>query len=275
MIGAVIGDIVGSRYEFDEQKGRPKDFRLFTPNCRFTDDTLMTLAVAKTLIICRGQYSDITEVTIRNMVDIATPYPNIGWGYNFHRWIFLDKRHQPYQSYGNGSGMRISPVGWVAKSEKDVIFLNQKISEVSHNHPEGIKGGEAIAMGVYLARTGATKEEIRNRLSVYYPQLLDKNFSYEKLHGVYGYDDRGDWVTCQHSVPQAIVCFLDSVSFEDAVRNAVSLGGDSDTIGAMTGSIAEAFYGAPEEFREAALSYLPVKLQGIVHAFDSIKLPKA
>ena len=240
MIGAIIGDIVGSRFEFVEDGCRGKDFALFASGCRFTDDSLMTLAVAKSLLLSKGNYDNLGKLTTQVMKDIAKPYPRIGWGAMFYKWLF--ERSVPYNSYGNGAGMRISPVGWVAESEEEVKMLSKKVTEISHNHPEGIKGAEAVARGVYLARIGKSKEEIREKLQEYYPKLKDKNFTIENIHGGYGYDDYGDWVTCQGSIPQAIIAFLDSTSFEDAIRNAVCIGGDSDTIGAMAGSIAEAYY---------------------------------
>lgn len=271
MIGAIIGDIVGSRFEFVEDGYRGKDFALFASGCRFTDDSLMTLAVAKSLLLSKGNYDNLGELTIQIMKDIAKPYPRIGWGGMFYKWLF--ERSVPYNSYGSGAGMRISPVGWVAESEEEVKELSKIVTEVSHNHPEGIKGAEAIAMAVYLARIGKSKEEIREKLQEYYPKLKDKNFTIENIHGSYGYDDYGDWVTCQGSIPQAIIAFLDSTSFEDAIRNAVCIGGDSDTIGAMAGSIAEAYYGVPFELAEKALSYLHNDLQGLYHAFRTIKKP--
>lgn len=271
MIGAIIGDIVGSRFEFVEDGYRGKDFALFASGCRFTDDSLMAFAVAKSLLLSKGNYDNLGELTIQIMKDIAKSYPRIGWGGMFYKWLF--ERSVPYNSYGNGAGMRISPVGWVAESEEEVKELSKIVTEVSHNHPEGIKGAEAIAMAVYLARIGKSKEEIREKLQEYYPKLKDKNFTIENIHGCYGYDDYGDWVTCQGSIPQAIIAFLDSTSFEDAIRNAVCIGGDSDTIGAMAGSIAEAYYGVPFELAEKALSYLPNDLQGLYHAFRTIKKP--
>ena len=271
MIGAIIGDIVGSRFEFVEDGNRGKDFALFTSGCRFTDDSLLTLAVAKALLLSKGNYDNLGELTVRTMKDIAKPYPRIGWGAMFYKWLF--ERSVPYNSYGNGAGMRISPVGWVAETEEEVKMLSKKVTEISHNHPDGIKGAEAIAMAVYLARIGKSKEEIREKLQEYYPKLKDKNFTIENIHGCYGYDDYGDWVTCQGSIPQAIIAFLDSTSFEDAIRNAVCIGGDSDTIGAMAGSIAEAYYSVPIELEEKALSYLPEDLQGLCHAFRTIKKP--
>ncbi|MCH5162647.1 MAG: ADP-ribosylglycohydrolase family protein [Clostridiales bacterium] len=271
MIGAIIGDIVGSRFEFVEDVCRDKNFGLFVSGCRPTDDTFMTLAVAHALFIAKGDKDKLKEVVVRCMRDVAHDHPDTGWGGRFYKWLFEEKNPQPYNSYGNGAGMRISPVGWVADSEAEVKELSKIITEVSHNHPEGMKGAEAVATAVYLARTGKGKEEIRARMQEYYPQLKDEKFTIENIYGHYGYDYRGNWVTCQGSIPQALVAFLDSESFEDAIRKAVYIGGDSDTIGAMAGSIAEAYYGVPFEMEEKALSYLSSDLLGIYYAFDTIR----
>ena len=274
MLGAIIGDIVGSRFEFDEDNRRPKDFELFTKTCRATDDSFMTLAVAKALLLSKGDKERLKEVVVPCMRNLAHEHPNTGWGGGFYKWLFVDANPKPYNSCGNGAGMRISPVGWVADSEEEVKELSRIVTEVSHNHPEGLKGAEAVAMAVYLARTGKPKEEIRARMQEYYPQLKDESFTIANIYGHYGYDDWGNWVTCQGSIPQALVAFLDSNDFEDAIRNAVCIGGDSDTIGAMAGSIAEAYYGVPAELEEKALSYLPDDLKGLYYAFETVRKPR-
>lgn len=271
MIGAIIGDIVGSRFEFVEEDERDKNFIFFGGNCRPTDDSFMTLAVAKALFLAKGDREQLKKVVVFCMKSVAHDHPKTGWGGRFYRWLFEDPTSQPYNSYGNGAGMRISPVGWVAESEEEVKELSKIVTEVSHNHPEGLKGAEAIAMAVYLARIGKSKQEIRARMQEYYPQLSDPDFKIVNIYGNYGYDMRGAWVTCQGSIPQAIVAFLDSTDFEDAIRNAVWIGGDSDTIGAMAGSIAEAYYGVDNELEEKALSYLSDDLKGIYFAFAGIK----
>lgn len=270
MIGAIIGDIVGSRFEFEDHHG--KDFPLFVRGCKFTDDSLMTLAVAKSLLLCKGNYDDLSSVTVRVMKEIARPYPNIGWGEMFYKW--LTRRSEPYNSMGNGAAMRVSPIGWVADSEEEVKSLSRKVTEISHNHPEGHKGAEAVAMAVYLARTGATKDDIRKRMREYYPILRDNLFNISTLLNTYGYDDFGKWITCEGSVPHAILAFLEGESFEDTIRNAVGIGGDSDTIGAMAGGIAEAYYGVPAELEETALRYFNDDLKGIYYAFSLIRRPR-
>lgn len=170
MLGVIIGDIVGSRFEFIEHSG--KDFPLFTSTCHFTDDSLMTLAVAKALYLCKGNYENLGEVAKRCMVDIAHSYPNVGWGERFYKWLFVRQRR--LNSFGNGAGMRISPVGWVADSEEEVRFLSRKITEISHDHPEGLKGAECVAMAVYWARTGKDKAFIRQGLSKYYSRQIGR-----------------------------------------------------------------------------------------------------
>lgn len=274
MIGAIIGDIVGSRFEFVEDDNRGKNFLLFTGACRPTDDSLMTLAVAEALFLCKGDYTTLAGKTINCMRSVARAHPNTGWGEKFYNWLFKSGSSSPINSYGNGAGMRISPAGWVADSEEELKKLSGIITGVTHNHPEGLKGGEAIALCVYLARTGADKREIRRRAAEYYPVLNDKSFTVADLQRTYGYDALGNWVTCQGSVPHAILAFSESESFEDAIRNAVSIGGDSDTIGAMAGGIAEAYYGVPAELEEKALSYLSDDLKGIYYAFELIKKPR-
>lgn len=274
MIGAIIGDIVGSRFEFIEDDNRGKNFKLFARACRATDDTFMTAAVAQALLLCKGDYSTLADKAIVCMRSVAKAHPNTGWGEKFYHWLFDSNSSEPINSCGNGAGMRISPVGWVANSEDELKVLSSIVTGVTHNHPEGLKGGEAIALCVYLARIGADKQTIQKCAAEYYPILNDKSFNISNLQSSYGYDMMGNWVTCQGSVPHAILAFLESDGFEDAVRNAVSIGGDSDTIGAMAGSIAEAFYGVPAELEEQALSYLSDDLKGIYYAFDLIRKPR-
>ncbi len=270
MLGAIIGDIVGSRFEFVEDDNRGKDFAFFTKSCKPTDDSFMTLAIAKALFLCKGDYGKLRELTVECMQNIGREHINTGWGASFYKWL-MSSNPKPYNSYGNGSAMRVSPVGWVANSEEEVKELSLMVTDVTHNHPEGIKGAEAVAMGIYLSRIGKSKEEIRECLAEYYPILKDKTFTIKSHYGNYGYDFAGGWVTCQGSVPQALIAFLESESFEDAIRNAVSIGGDSDTIGAMTGSIAEGYYGVSYDIEDKALEYLPEDLKSIYFAFNTIK----
>lgn len=274
MIGAIIGDVVGSRFEFVEDQYRDKNFVFFGYGCRPTDDSFMTLAVAKALCLSKGNMQKLKDMVIFCMRSVAYDHPNTGWGERFYHWLFKQTDDNPISSYGNGAGMRISPVGWIAESEEEVRELSKIVTGVSHDHPESYNGAEAVAMAVYLARTGKSKDYIRERMKEYYPQFNDKNFTIKNIYGHYGYDNLGEWVTCRGSIPQALAAFLDSVSFEDAVRNAVYIGGDSDTIGAMAGSIAEAYYGVPAELEDKALNYLTDDLKGIYHAFEQIKKPR-
>lgn len=269
MLGALVGDIVGSRFEFRNNKS--KDFGLFLSTCRFTDDSLMTLAIARAFLLRRGRWREdgFQSFVIEKMVEIGRQYPTAGWGQRFYRW--LTERPVPYDSFGNGAAMRISPVGWISESEEDVRYFSRLVTEVSHNHPEGLKGAEAVAMAIYLARTGASMATLRERMIGYYPEIA--HLRVDKIREYCNVTD-GSFITCQTSVPEAIVCFLESTSFEDAVRNAVSLGGDSDTQGAIAGSIAEAYWGVPPEIEETALTYLNSELSDIYHAFALVKLPR-
>ena len=242
MLGAIIGDVVGSRYEFGGMKG--KSFPMFHPMCTFTDDTVCTIAVAKTLIdnypvdYSEEGLNKIKKDLIENFKYFVKKYPDCGYGRNFYYWAtgHYKNGYKPYNSWGNGSGMRISPVGWIANSEDEVKKLSKAVSEVTHNHPEGIKGAEAITMCIYMARLGKTKEEIKEYIyDNYYPEL--DYLDYEELLETYEFD-----VSCQGSVPQAIFCFLIGEGFNDVIKTAVSIGGDSDTIACMAGAIAEAYY---------------------------------
>ena len=258
MLGAIIGDIVGSRFERHNHKS--KDFELFTDRCRFTDDTAMTVAIAKALLECNGDYTDLSNHAIRCMQEIGQKYPNAGYGQIFYLWLHK-KAPEPYWSYGNGSAMRVSPVAYVAKSAKECIKLSDAVTRVSHNHPEGMKGAEAIASMIFGARSALPKSLLWDVAQTRY-YILD--FTIDKIRPKYRFD-----ASCQGSVPQAIEAFLESESFEDAIRIAVSLGGDSDTIAAMTGSIAGAYYGVPNELRKRALTYLPQDFLDILEEFEA------
>lgn len=266
MIGAIIGDIVGSRFEFNNH--RNKEFELFTDDCQVTDDSIMTIAVAKAIMEAEKliepafggynfdseYYSLIEKMTIKYMQEIGRKYPNCGYGGMFSKWVFSDEP-QPYNSFGNGAAMRISPVGFVSRTESEVCRLSEVVTGVTHDHEEGLKGAEATAVAIFMARSGFTKSEIRNKIiSRYYP--LD--FTIDEIRDSYQFNE-----TCQDTVPQAIEAFLESTSFEDAIRNAISVGGDSDTLAAITGAIAEAYYGVPVEIKEKALSYLNDELLSI------------
>lgn len=228
MLGAIIGDTVGSAYEFSNV--RKKDFQLFSDKSKLTDDSIMTLAVAE--IIQNKWYNDKDKI-IDTLKKWGKAYPEVGYGGMFKKWLFDDSLRAAYNSFGNGSAMRISSVGWYANSEKEVKELSKLVTEVTHNHEEGLKGAEVIAMCIYYARIGKSKEFIKEYVEQYY----DIDFDYNDLVENYKFH-----ATCQKSVPQAIYCFLISDSFEDCLRTTISIGGDCDTTSAMSCAIAEAFY---------------------------------
>ena len=251
MIGAIVGDIVGSIYEWDNIK--TKDFNFFDDHAFFTDDTVMTLAVAMALKECQGNYENLSQTAIKWMQKLGRKYPDAGYGGNFRAWL-NEENPLSYNYWGNGSAMRVSPVAYFAKSLEEVKDLSYQVSAVSHNHPEGIKGAEATAAAIYLALQGKKKEEIREyTVKNYYPM----DFTLDEIRPTYKFK-----VSCQGSVPQALEAFFESTDFEDAIRNAISIGGDSDTIAAITGSIAEAYYGVSDKIREFALGKLDDNLRG-------------
>jgi ADP-ribosylglycohydrolase len=271
MLGAIIGDIVGSRFEFNNH--RNKDFDLFTNTCFVTDDSIMTIAVAKAIMEAKNItkpttveydfdkdfYQTLSEMTVKSMRKIGQRYPNCGYGGRFAKWMFSDQP-KPYNSYGNGAAMRISSAGDVARTEYEAIKLSEAITSVTHNHDEGIKGAEATVVAIYMARQGFLKSEIKQKITDKYYSI---DFKVDDIRSSYQFNE-----TCQETVPQAIACFLESKSFEDAIRTAISIGGDSDTIGAITGAIAEAYYGIPEDIREKALIYLDPSLIAIYEDWD-------
>ncbi|MGN1069640.1 MAG: ADP-ribosylglycohydrolase family protein [Candidatus Fimadaptatus sp.] len=244
MIGAIIGDIVGSRFEWDNC--RSKDFELFTPECSVTDDSIMTLAIAKALMESLPDRSDLSAQAVRWMQLVGRPYRGCGYGGRFFDWMYSDDP-KPYNSYGNGAAMRVSPCGFAARSLDEARLLSRAVTGVTHNHPEGLKGAEATTVAIYLARTGSSMSEIRRVMAGYY--ALD--FTLDGIRGTYQFNE-----SCQGTVPQALTAFFESTDFEDAIRNAISIGGDSDTLAAITGGVAEAYYGVPDALREQALGYL-------------------
>ncbi len=256
MLGAAIGDIAGSRFEFANY--RKKDFVIFSRKSFFTDDTVMTLAVAKAILNCDGDFSNLSSEAVRCMQELGRPYPECGYGGRFLLWMYGNAK--PYRSFGNGAAMRVSACGWAGKDLDEVKELSRKVTVVSHDHPEGIKGAEAAAVCVYMARNGASKEEIRRAVEGEYYRL---DFTIDEIRPTYSFNE-----ICQSTVPQAIEAFLEAESFEDAIRTAVSVGGDSDTIAAITGSIAEAYFGVNEDFRQKALSYLDPWMRETVSEFE-------
>ena len=258
MIGAIIGDISGSRFEWNNIK--TKDFEFLTQKCHFTDDTVMSLAICDALLRSGKDHSQLGAQAIQSMQTLGRNYPHCGYGGSFNKWIYAS-HPQPYNSWGNGSAMRISGCGYVAESIEEVKALSRIVTEVTHNHPEGIKGAEATAIAVYLARTGKNLLEIRDYISNHYYPI---DFTLDSIRAGYSFD-----VSCQGSVPQALEAFFESSSFEDAIRNAISIGGDSDTIAAITGGIAEAYYGVPTNIRKHALTFLDERLLKILIEFEN------
>ena len=257
MIGAIIGDIVGSRFEWHNIK--TKEFELFHRRCHPTDDSVMTLAVAQAILDSEGDPASLSQNAVRRMQEIGRRYPGAGYGGRFNRWLYAQDP-RPYHSYGNGSAMRVSPCGFAAKTLEEAIAMADAVTRVTHDHPEGMKGAEATAAAIFLARSGKSKEEIREHIVQHYYPL---GFTLDEIRPSYTFD-----VSCQGSVPQALEAFFESESFEDAIRSAVSIGGDSDTIAAITGGVAEAYYGVPEEIRDMALSYLDDTEMEILIAFS-------
>lgn len=238
MYGAILGDIIGSPFEFD-RGDKTKNFDLFSKGYGFTDDSIMTIAVGEALLAVgrEAAVEEIEETVVVKMQAWGRRYPYAGYGSKFSRWLREDSP-KPYGSYGNGSAMRVSAAGWLYDSLARTRKVAQATANVTHNHPEGIKGAEATASAIYMARNGSSKEEIKEYLEreFYY----DLNRTLDDIRPYYHHVE-----SCQETVPEAIIAFLEARDFVDAIRNAVSLGGDTDTLGAITGSIAEAFYGIP------------------------------
>ncbi|MBF0621640.1 MAG: ADP-ribosylglycohydrolase family protein [Magnetococcales bacterium] len=250
MMGAIVGDIIGSVYEWDSLKS--KKFALFQPQSRFTDDTVLSVAVADTLLT-HGDYAQKLRCWSRH-------YADAGFGNRFKAWFASDDA-DAYQSFGNGSAMRVAPVAWAFDDLEAVLNEAQRSAEVTHNHPEGVKGAQAVAGAVYLARKGGTQSTIRRFISERFGYDLDR--SLDVIRPDYAFD-----VTCQGSVPEAIIAFLESTDFEDCIRNAISLGGDSDTQAAIAGAIGEAFYGGiPEPVLQQALTCLDKKMISVIERF--------
>lgn len=284
MYGAFIGDIVGSKYEFNNII--TKQFPLFSPGCDYTDDTIMTVAVAKAILLSREEQfkrgengKGFQEFLVEVMQDFGQryPHPTGAYGGSFAKWL-RQKNPKPYGSYGNGSAMRVSPCGLAAVTMEEALALARASASVSHDHPEGIKGAEAVSAAVFLAKCGRTKEEIGQYISEHYYNL---DFTLDSIRETYKFDG-----SCQGSVPQAIVAFLESENFEDAIRNVISIGGDCDTTGAIAGSIAWTYYAvqtgsysgwvynkfdsAMLEIKAQAMSYLPKEFIDIADEFHEV-----
>lgn len=258
MLGAIIGDIVGSRFEWNNH--RDKDFEFLTYKCFPTDDSIMSLAIAQAVLVSKPNHSDLSKNAIECMQSVGRNYPDCGYGGIFYNWMFSDNP-KPYNSYGNGAAMRVSPVGFAATSLEEAKELSKLVTEVTHNHPEGIKGAEATAVAIYLAKSGSSILEIRDYINDnYYPM----NFTLDDIRDTYKFNE-----TCQDTVPQALQAFFESTDFEDAIRNAISIGGDSDTLAAICGGVAEAYYGIPTDIRKHALTFLDQKLMQLLILFEN------
>ncbi len=271
MYGAIFGDIIGSRFEFDRGR-KSKDFDLFTEENSFTDDTVMTIAVGEGLLNAGKDASieEIKESVIKSMKDWGHRYPNAGYGGRFIHWLFSEGEAKAYGSYGNGSAMRVSAAGWLYDSLERSREVARATAEVTHNHPEGIKGAECTAAIIYMGRMGSSKEEIMDYMA--------KEFGYDISESLEEMRSRHQHIeSCQDSMPKALRAFFDGNSYEDVVRNAVSLGGDTDTLGAIAGAMAEAFYGMPDEILDEGMAFLPRDMRKVlvryIYASDRIAEP--
>lgn len=264
MYGAVLGDIIGSPYEFN-RSGKTKDFPLFRAESRFTDDSVMTLAVADAFLEITPGDSDasVRQELIEKMQFWGRKFSNVGYGAGFFRWLAAPDP-QPYGSWGNGSAMRVSSVGWLFDDLNTVRRMARLSAEVSHNHPEGIKGAEAVAAAIFLARTRHSKAEIK----AYIEEQFGYDFSRtcDEIRPTYCHKP-----SCQETVPEAITAFLEGSDFEDVIRTAVSLGGDCDTLTCIAGSIAEAFYGVPEWLKQECRNRLPPDFSKLLARFDKLR----
>lgn len=274
--GAIIGDVAGSRFEFKPIKS--KDFDLFysfsgkghdtnqtledyLKSSHFTDDTVMTIAVANALIEANGDYSNLRELAVKNLKYFGRKYPNRGYGYKFQQWLYSDS-NEHYNSLGNGSAMRISSIPYFANSLDEVKRLSKMVTDVTHNHPEGIKGAEAVAVLIWMALHNFTKEDIRKEVENNYYNL---DYDYNELLQTYTHDE-----TCQNSVPQSIYAFFISTDYEDCIRTAISMGGDADTMACIAGSIAGAYYGVPSDLQKQVLNFLPDEFVNIIENLTKI-----
>ena len=260
MYGAVLGDMIGAPYEFD-RGGKTKKFPLFGKGSVYTDDSVMTIAVAEALMVTPGGPEDkIREALTASMQKWGRRYPNAGYGAMFIHWLW-NSHPEPYNSFGNGSAMRVSSVGWLYDTLEETRRMAALTAKVSHSHPEGLKGAEAVASAIYLARTGSPKEDIRKYISTEFGYDLSRTCA--EIRPDYHHVE-----TCQETVPEAVTAFLEGKDFEDVVRTAVSLGGDSDTLTCIAGSIAEAYYGIPELLIQECRKRLPKDMLEVLDQFD-------
>ena len=260
MYGAILGDMIGSPYEFD-MGNKTKDFPLFSKASNSTDDTVMTIAVAEAFMDAPDDEAMIRKRLVDSMKKWGHRYPNAGYGMRFCNWLECDEP-KPYNSWGNGSAMRVSAVAWLYNDIDTVRRMARLSAEVTHNHPEGIKGAEATAAAIFLGKTGHSKAEIKAYIEAEFHYDLSRTCN--EIRPIYHHVE-----SCQETVPEAITAFLEGESFEDVIRTAVSLGGDCDTLTCIAGSIAEGFYGVPEELKRACLKRLSEDLKECLSRFDS------
>lgn len=260
MYGAILGDIIGSPYEFD-MGDKTKDFPLFSKYSHFTDDTVLTIAIGEALAFCKRNYvtnpNIIKTIVSINMKDYAKRYPHAGYGARFIGWLNGSK-NDAYNSCGNGAAMRVSSIPYIYKDFEQALNITELVTEITHNHPEGIKGAKATVTAMWLALNGASKDEIKKTIIDDFG--YDLNRTCDEIRPTYHHVE-----TCQETVPEAIIAFLESNSFEDAIRNAVSLGGDTDTLACITGSIAEAYYGVPNELKKKCEEMITNEFRHVVH----------
>lgn len=261
MLGAIIGDIAGSTYE--HRRVTRRNFSLFVPGSRFTDDTVLTAAVADAIVRARDAGDAAAPDYRSTVLDFARTWPRAGYGGRFREWIHSDDP-RPYQSWGNGSAMRVSPVGFAFDDADTVLHEAERSAAITHDHPEGICAAQAVALGVFLARGAESKASIRRQLSDRFGYDLDRTVA--AIRPTYGFE-----VAAQRSVPEAIIAFLDSRNYESAIRNAIWLGGDADTQACIAGALAEAYYGGvPAEMAREARERLPQRILDVVAAFQRI-----
>ena len=258
MLGAIIGDIAGSKYEWHNH--RDKDLYLFSEGCDFTDDSVMTFAVADALLKTRHDRSRLEAAATKSMHEWGNAYPGRGYGGRFFGWL-MSRDPKPYNSFGNGSAMRVSPCGLCARTLEEAKAYSYAVTAPTHNHPEGLKGAEAVTVAIFMARhMQASPAEIREVIERDYYKI---DFTLEDIRATYRFNE-----TCQGTVPQAFEAFFEATDFEDAILNAISIGGDSDTLAAITGSLAEAYFGVPGEIRDLALKYLDERQLKVLNEFE-------
>lgn len=263
MIGAVIGDVVGSKYEFDNIK--TKDFEFLASDCYFTDDTVLTMAVCEVLLEVSKDMTDdeIRSMMTRSIRKWGRKYPDESYGIRFGRWLMADDE-KPYGSFGNGSAMRVSSAGWLFDDMETTRRMARLSAEVTHSHPLGVKGAEAVAAAVFMARNGASKKDIWFYMEDEFD--YDVHFCCDEIRETYSFDE-----TCEGTVPEALAAFFDGTDFEDSIRNGVSLGGDTDTLCAITGTISEAYYGVPADYEAEVRYYLTDEMNSLYERFKAVK----